>query len=536
MRYLGLIAERPLVWALFLLYLAGTSYLAWLGHKKTQGIRAFAVGKGDMHPAIVGVTLAASVASTATFVINPGFVYVHGLSALMHLGVAAGLGVICGLLVMSTGFRRIGAKTQAITLPQWVGQRYGSRALAVFFAAVNLLSLSFVVLIVGGLSIVMQQTLGLGNVESLVLIIGFVFSYIFIGGTYAHAYTNTLQGVIMVGVSLLIVASGVHLLTDGAFFDRLAAKDPHLTMLVNPESDLYSSFFTVYASGFIVGFALVCQPHIMTKALYVKTDKAVRQYLAVAVGVSLVFSALLLVGLYAHLVELPPEALIDRATGTFRQDQVMAAYLAHSFGPVLLSIITVALLAAGMSTLDGILVALSSIAANDLFLNLTRENLLANKSERERGRLAHRASQVILVLMGIAAFAIAVDPPRLLGIFGQVGVYGIIVAATVPILFGILFRGLSSRAALAAALTGLIVHFGLYGLGAWAAARGVDLVARAGGWGPLSLLFDTSAVQLGLRNPGVTATYGLLASALAVLPSLWRARRRRGPHAAHGDV
>ena len=96
--YLALFAQKPLIWCLFLVYLAGTSYLAWLGHKKTDGIESFAIGKGDMSPVVVGITLAASIASTATFVINPGFVYVHGVSALMHLGVAAGLGVIAGLV------------------------------------------------------------------------------------------------------------------------------------------------------------------------------------------------------------------------------------------------------------------------------------------------------------------------------------------------------------------------------------------------------------------------------------------------------
>ena len=187
MRLFELISAQPLVWSLFLVYVAGTSWLAWLGHRKTDDIVSYSVGKGDMSPFVVGVTLAASIASTATFVINPGFVYVHGLSALMHLGVAAGLGITLGLIVMSVGFRRIGAKHAAITLPQWIGKRYGSTAMAVFFAAINLLSLTFVVLIVGGISIVMQQVMGLTNLEALTITIVFVFSYIFVGGTYAHA-------------------------------------------------------------------------------------------------------------------------------------------------------------------------------------------------------------------------------------------------------------------------------------------------------------------------------------------------------------
>ncbi len=526
MRYLELIAERPLVWALFLTYLLITSLLAWRGHKKTKDIRSFAVGTGDMHPAIVGITLAASIASTATFVINPGFVYVHGIAAIMHLGLAAGLGVICGLLAMSTGFRRIGAKLRAITLPQWMGQRYRSRTMATFFALINLLSLSFVVLIVGSLSIVMQQVLGLTNVESLLLVVGFVFSYILIGGTYAHAYTNTLQGIIMVIVSVVIVYSGIHLITNGAPLEAMRSVDPNMVKAINPDSPLFGSFFSVFVCGFVIGFALVCQPHIMTKALYVKSDRAVRQYLAVAIVVSLVFTALLLVGIYAHLLQLPRSAFVDPVTGVFRQDRVMAVYLAETFGPLPLSFIAVALLAAGMSTLDGILVALSSIAANDLFLNLTRNNLLRAHTEERRQKIAHRASQFILIAMGVAALLIALDPPRLLGIFGQVGVYGIVAASATPVLFGILFPNLTARSMGAAAIVGLTVHFGLYGLGAWATTAGVDLVAVAQQLGPLGALLDDSAVQLGWRNPGVTATYGLLASAVvgvvAVLSSKGR--------------
>lgn len=504
MRYLELIADRPLVWTLFGIYMIVTSWLAWLGHRKTKDLSSFAIGKGDMGPLVVGITLAASIASTATFVINPGFVYVHGLSALIHLGLAAGLGVVIGLFSMSVGFRRLGARSGALTLPHWLGARYESRLVATFFALVSLLSLSFVVLIVGGLSIVMQQTLGLSNVESLILIITFVFGYVFIGGAYAHAYTNTLQGVVMAVVALLIVGSGLHHLWGGGVMAALEAADPNLTRAINPASPLFGDFFSVYVSGFVIGFAVVCQPHIMTKALYVRDDKTVWKYLAVATVVSLLFSALLLVGLYAHAANIPREAFVDPATGLFRQDRVMAVYISHTFSPVLVAVITVAILSAGMSTLDGILVSLSSITANDLFANLAGRRFAALDAER-RGRIAHRVSQLVLVVMGVAAFAISLSPPRLLGIFGQVGVYGIVAASTVPILFGIVFPALRRRAALLAALVGLGLHFGLY-------------------FGGVS------------ANPGATATWALLASAgiagLSLATAAVRGRKRQPASAA----
>lgn len=481
MRYLELFAEKPLIWSLFFAYLVGTGFLAWLGHRRTTDMRSYAIGRGDMSPIVVGVTLAASIASTATFIINPGFVYVHGLSALLHLGAAVSCGLITGLLTMSIGFRRIGARSRAVTLPQWIGERYRSRLLAVLFAGINLLSLCFVVLIVGGVSIVMQQNLGLTNLESLILVVTFVFGYVFLGGTYAHAYTNTFQGIVMVGVAIAVIVSGLPFFSDGlgGFASALHADDPNLLAPVNPASSLFGSFFSVYVSGFVIGFALCCQPHIMTKALYVKDDRTLWKSLGIAVGVGLIFSGMLLVGLYARVADLPREAFLG-PDGAFRQDQVLIAYLKATFSPEVLAVLTVALLAASMSTLDGILVALSTIVANDLVMPIVGHRL-SNDPER-RSAFAHRASRVVLVMMGLAAFFIALDPPDLLGIFGQVGVYGIVAASTAPILFGIAFPSMGGRAALLATLVGAGLHFGLYLSGAAA-------------------------------NPAVTATWGLLASA-----------------------
>ena len=544
MHYIDIIAEHPVVWGLFGVYLVGTTALAWIGHKKTDDLASFAIGKGDMGPVVVGVTLAASIASTATFVINPGFVYVHGLSALMHLGVAAGAGIVTGLLVLSLGFRKFGSENSALTLPQWIGERYESKAMTVFYAAINLLNVMFIVLIVGALSIVMQKTLGLANVESLILIIGFVFSYIFLGGTYAHAYTNTLQGIIMTVVAAIIVASGLHFFGGGLdpVWSSLGAQNANLVELINPESALFGSLFSVYVAGFVIGFALISQPHIMIKTLYVDTDEEMWRSIAVCVGVTIIFMALLLVGFYARLMEIPAERFIDPQTGAFRQDLVMTVYVTEAFSPTVVAIISVTLLAAGMSTLDGILIALSSIVANDLFLNLTEDNLLADKTEGERSRIAHRVGQALLIALGIATFFIALNPPELLGIFGQVGVYGIVAASAVPILAGIVFDELETAAIFASALVGIGVHLALYVLGMWASSAGVSLVAAAQQAGPVGWVFDTAIVQLGFSNPAVTASYGVFASILVASPTCLRSltakkqsRGTRGPEPAAGE-
>jgi SSS family solute:Na+ symporter/sodium/pantothenate symporter len=356
-----------------------------------------------------------------------------------------------------------------------------------------------------------------------VLIIGFVFSYIFLGGTYAHAYTNTLQGILMFFIGMIIVASGLHFFGDGfaPVVDTLAAQDPNLAKLSNPDSVLFGTPFVVWVCGFVIGFALVCQPHIIIKPLYLNTEKQVWQSVGVCLAVSVVFTALLLVGLYAHMMEIPPEAFLG-ANGEFKQDLVMAVYLTETFSPGLLAVITVVLLAAGMSTLDGILVALSSIAGNDLFLNMTRNNLLADKTKEEQSRLAHHVSQGVLVAMGVVTFLIALNPPELLGIFGQIGVYAIVATCAVPITFGIFFPGVGKNTMFPAAIVALVVYLGLTSWFYWAVFSDpvVNLNEVVADWGPLVYLFDTGAMQLGFGNPAVPAVYAIFASVVVAAPGV----------------
>ena len=76
------------------LYALITLAVSLVGMRKTGSLESFAIGNGDMSPYLVGITMAASIASTATFVINPGFIYTDGLSAWAHYGPAASAGVI----------------------------------------------------------------------------------------------------------------------------------------------------------------------------------------------------------------------------------------------------------------------------------------------------------------------------------------------------------------------------------------------------------------------------------------------------------
>lgn len=495
-------------WLLFAAYLVATAYLGWVGYRKTKGFGSFALGDATMHPVVVGITLAASTASAATFIVNPGFIYVDGFSAWFHLVPGLVIGLTTMLFVLSPRFRRLGAADGALTLPDWIGKRYGSRLFGVYFALLSLLSFAFVVLLVGGISIVMQPLLGIDNVTALLITLVFVTGYVFIGGTYAHVLTNLLQGSLMIGVAVVVLASCVWVVLqqDVSLIDTLANKDPNLLAAVNPEGRLFSDVFSIYVAGFVIGAVLACQPHILTKALYVQSDRDVRHYLMIFAVVFTLFAMLVSVGFVAHIV-VDDVALIDATSGALRQDLVMTAYLQAVFPDWLFTVVAVVLLAAAMSTLDGLLVSLSTITANDLFLNLLPASLRQRMTQADQMRWAMRAGHVVLILAAIMAFWINLSPPRLLGIFGQVGVYGLAVSLAPPLLAGVVFTQPSLRIVAVLSAIALIVHFVLYFHG--------------------GTLFPNT--KLTWANPGVTAAI----AALLTLPGVVFANNKR-PQVATG--
>jgi sodium/pantothenate symporter len=426
----------PWAWAFFLVYVVVTATLAWRGGQKGAGAASFALGSGRMNPLVAGVTLGACLASSAMFVIFPGFVYAEGLPALIGFGLPliAGLGV--GLALFAPRFQALGSRFKALTVPHWLGARYESPALRRLFSGLNVLNVAYLVLIAVGCGYVMERALGVPYPAAVIGIVVFVFGYTGFGGAWAHAFTNSLQGGIMLVVALLIAASGVHTLMDGSLVADLQS-----TGLTAPGSVLFSSPAEVWLVPFVMGVALTTQPHLLTKALYVEGRRDLMITILTGMGTFAVFSLVLLGGAYARLA-LPAGV---------PQDQAMAEYLLVAFPwEPLVALVSVAILSASMSTMDGLLVAVSASVANDLF----------------PGKGSVTLNRVVLGVLAAVTIAIALFPPTLVLILGQQGVYGLVAASAGPLVVGLFWRGrLSARWAAASALMALGVHFGVGAVG-----------------------------------------------------------------------
>jgi sodium/pantothenate symporter len=486
-----------LSWVFFLAYVGAIVGVSVAARRNAGSMESFAVGTRTVSPLWVGLSLAVNMTSAATFVINPGLIYLYGWSGVLGYAIATPLGIFIALAVFSKQFRKVGDTFTVLTIPQWIGDRYGSRTLKLYFAVLSLLQITFLVLIVVGVTVVLQQALAIPQTAALLLTVGLTFGYILLGGAASHIRTNSIQAGIMILVALILLGSGWPLLADGldAFRDRLAAVGPHYASPVNPDSLLFRSYFEVVFANFIIGVAIIMQPHIMSKALYLRSEADVNKYLATAFVAATLFFAVLAVGLFARL-QLTGEVLPP--------DVVMATYLVEMFGPLPRAIVVLGVLAAGFSTMEGILVALSSIFANDFLKSVLPPRITQAPDWKDRG--VKYARYFLLALLPVTLYFSwqqLIDPSLSVAIFAQNGVYGLFAATFVPILAGIFLQRVSLPWVTAASLTALIVHFGMY------------------------------YFQIGpyWNNPAVPATFALLAS-VAVMLVGWVFPGRRKPATA----
>jgi len=488
-------------WALVAVYAAVLLAFVVRGARRNRSLADYALGSVSFPPVAVGLALAASMTSAATFIINPGFIALYGISGVISYAVALPLAAMTSLVVLTKGFRRHGTSVKALSLAQWMGTRYRSRGFALFFAVLSLLLITFIVLIVVGLVKVLSRTLDVGETAALVGIVVFVFGYMMFGGANSMVYTNTVQAALMLVVAFVLLGSGHEHFAGGVhgFLAKLRAIDPALVGTTNPGSFLFRSWFEIVVAQVVVGVAIVCQPHIITKSLLLKSDRDVNRYLAVGVVTELIFFAVVFAGLYARLAF--PDLTVDGAA--LKMDGIIPAYVVHEF-PVWLGLVVVlGLISAGLSTLEGLVQALATTLTSDLFVPLAGRLLPpAGTPARERAMLA--AGRIAIMLLAVVTVVLSRDqlqhPKLSVAIFAQNGVYAYFSAAFVPILFGMFLPRTPRVAAMAAAAVAVVVHFTMY-------------------YGKLPVP-GTAATG---ENPGVAACVAILA-AVAAGAALYRLR------------
>ena len=488
-------------WVLIILYAALILFFVIRGALRTKSISEYALGTINFSPWFVGLSLAAAMTSAATFIINPGLIAAYGLSGFLSFGIFFPVAALISLIFLTKSFRKYGANVKALSLASWIGNRYNSKGYALFIALMSLLLLTFIVLILVAISKVLGQALNIAETSILLFTVVFVFGYMMFGGANSMVYTNTIQAVIMVFVAIILIVSGYPYLKDGipAFFDRLAAINPDLVKPTNPTSPLFRDFFEIAFAQIVVGIAVVCQPHIITKSLLLKRESDVNRYLISATLIQGLFFLVVFAGFYARLT-FPDMTVNGQPLGI---DGVVSAYVVKVFsqGWVAIAVglvIVLGLISAGLSTIEGLIQSLSTTITSDIFKPIF-------------GKLIHNedsyiiVNRIVIVLIAIAAYFASyrqiVSPNLSVAIFAQNGVYSFFSIAFVPIVFGIFLKEVKLSSALTGSLTAFGVYFFTYYLSPW-------LIVSKG----ISLGFFDHYFSGKVQNPAIAASFAIVIS------------------------
>ncbi|MCF8305475.1 MAG: sodium:solute symporter [Ignavibacteriales bacterium] len=468
-------------WILVLVYSGIILFFVIRGAGKTKNISDYAVGSIIFSPYAVGLALAASMTSAATFVINPGFIALYGFSAVISYALILPLAAVTSLVILTKRFRNHGTSVKALTMAQWMGTRYNSKGYALFFAFISLLLITFIVLIAVGLTKVLSKTLDVSELYILIGIVVFIFGYMMFGGANSMVYTNTVQAILMLVVACILLGSGYQHFSSGisGFIAKLNSIDPKLTGFTNTASFMFRDFFEIVIAQIIVGAAIVCQPHIITKSLLLKNDKDVNKYLIAGVIVELIFFLVVITGLFARLAF--PELTYNGVP--LKMDGIIPAYVVSEF-PVFIGLIVVlGLISAGISTLEGLIQSLSTTITSDIILK-------TSAGKKFNPVILNR---IVIALIGIASIYISYDqlmnPKLSVAIFAQNGVYAYFAAAFFPILVGMFFKKVPAAAVFTASVTAITVHFLMY-------------------YGKIGVPFSISTGE----NPGVAAAVAIIVS------------------------
>lgn len=489
------IASKELVtagWILVIAYSAVILFFVIRGALKIKNISDYAVGNVAFSPIAVGLALAASMTSAATFIINPGFIAFYGVSGVISYAFVMPAAAMVSLVLLTKGFRKHGSSVKALTMAQWMGTRYKSKAYSLFFAFLTLLLITFIVLICVGLTKVLSKTLNVSELSVLIGLVVFIFGYMMFGGANSMVYTNTVQAVIMIVVAFILLGSGYEHFSNGihGFLDKLSAIDPKLTQPTNETSFLFRDYFEIIFTQIVIGVAIVCQPHIITKSLLLKTDKDVNKYLTAGIVTQMLFFLVVIVGLYARIVF--PDLTVNGIP--LKLDGVVSAYVVREFPVYIGLIVVLGLISAGISTLEGLIQSVSTSITADIIKPLFGKYF--PKDDKKNSSATIFTNRIVIAVIGIISIFLSYDqlvnPNLSVGIFAQNGVYAYFSAAFVPILFGMFLRDTTKAAVITASLVAIVVHFSYF-------------------YGNLGVPFSIATGQ----NPGVSAAMAISASLIS---------------------
>ncbi|WFF42147.1 sodium:solute symporter family protein [Salinicola endophyticus] len=441
-----------LIWTAVAVYLIAGLAIAWLSRSAaTNGsgvdMSGYFLGNRRMNGFVSALSYSATTYSAFMMVGLAGLTYAGGVGAFgFEIVYFAGVSLVA---IFGPRFWAVGKRFGYVTPSEMLGHRYADRRVAVVtavasclflipYAAVQLAGVGYLLAGISGGAIPFTT----GVVVATLLAI--LFSYI--AGIRSVMWTDSLQALFMIVASTLVALLVVHSLGGFAtLFDTLAAQHPAALTVPGPGLFSLTTFLGLTIPWF---FFSLSNPQVSQRLFMPASLKSMRQMLIGFLVFGFIYTLVSVLWGFSALVAFPDLSQSDLATPTL---------LASSHVPPLLGVVVmVGILAAAVSTIDSIMLTLSSMLSRDVYANLA-------EGASEARQL--RVGKWVLPLIAVLAFLFAELQLSLIAVLSVAASTGLVVI--VPAIIGAFYwrRG-TAAGALASILIGGLAVIALYLSGA----------------------------------------------------------------------
>ena len=425
-------------YTVLVLYLGIMAFIGWYAGRKTNSIGDFFVLSGKAGVLVSGIAYFSTQFSMGTFLGTPGTIYGVGYAGMAISVPGAVFCMILPALLIGRKLITLGHKYGFLTMADYLTDRYHSKNMS---GVLGVMMLFFLVPMMGaqiiGAGVIVHVFTGLPEWVGVVGMGIIVILYCMTGGMKGAMMTDVIQGSLMIATA--VVTFIVSIVMGGGFSNiNHTLQSMNEAYLTFPGANGYMPW-TYYISNIVLwSFFTMGQPHLFTKFFAMKDHKTM--FKAILLGTAGMFFS-------ATLIEWAGVNGIASIQNIEKADQIIPMILQRGMNPFLASIFIAGIVAAGMSTIDGILVTTTGAVTRDIYQKII------NKDATDENVM--KLSKVVTVIIGIIVICFGVFQP---GSIFEINLFAFSGMAifVVPILFGIYWKKATAKGAIASVIVGII--------------------------------------------------------------------------------
>ena len=378
---------------MLVVFFAVTIAIGLYCRKHSTDVNGFVLGGRSVGPWLTAFAYGTSYFSAVVFVGYAGqFGWKYGIAATW-----AGIGnaLLGSLMAWAFLGRRTRVMTQHLdsaTMPQFFASRFNSKALKLAASAIIFIFLiPYTASLYNGLSRLFGMAFDIDYSVCVIVMAVLTAIYVIAGGYMATAINDFIQGIIMIGGIIAVIAAVLN--SQGGFLEALNKLGQVSDPAVSETPGVFASFFGPDPAG-LLGVVILTSlgtwglPQMVQKFYAIKSEQAINKGMII----STIFAAIVAGGCYflggfGRLFD------VNVAKEGF--DAVIPTMLS-GLPTILIAVVVVLVLAASMSTLSSLVLTSSST----LTLDFIKGNLVKKMDEKKQ-LLVMRALIVVFILISV---------------------------------------------------------------------------------------------------------------------------------------